>query len=180
MGLKGLRSVSKHGATRVTHRPPSAMKGGLVAKAFFPGQPPPLPAVPGRTLFATTGALRLWLCVITGHACTESIAAIVPGKVTRARHADCSERGGCAGTTEHGEGKRGQRAEGDEGIEGARTSEKVWVASCLGEVLCLYTAGNWPISTGLSSHLCGQHLDPYWEISSTMKLRAFLGNLLFP
>lgn len=163
----------------MTHRPPSAMKGRLMAKAFFPGQPPPLPAVPGRTLFAfAMGPLRLWLCVIAGRACTESIAAIVLGKVTRAGTQTAASVEAAAGTTEHGEGK--QRPEGDEGIEGARTSEKVWVASCLGEVSCLYAARNWPISTGLGLHLCGQHLDPCWEISSTIKLRAFLGNLLFP
>lgn len=156
------------------------MKGRLVAKAFFPGQPPPLPAVPGRTLFAAMGPLRLWLCVIADRACTESIAAIVPGKVTRAGTQIAASMEAAAGTTEHGEGKRGQRAEGDEGIEGARVLEKVSLSSCLGEVLCLCAVRNWPISTELSLHLCGQHLDPCWEISNNTKFRAFLGNLLFP
>ena len=85
-----------------------------------------------------------------------------------------------AGTTEHGEGKRGQRAEGTEGMEGARTSEEVWVASCLGEVSGPYVVGNRPVSKGLSLRLCGQHMDPCWETSNTRKLKAFLGNLLFP
>lgn len=85
-----------------------------------------------------------------------------------------------AGTTEHGEGKRGQRAEGTEGVEGARTSEGVWVASCLGEVLGPYVVRNRTISTGLSLHLCGQHTDPGWGMPNTTKLKAFLGNLLFP
>lgn len=85
-----------------------------------------------------------------------------------------------AGTTEHGEVKQGQRAEGTEGMEGARMSEDVWAASCLGEVLGPYVVRNQPVSAGLSLRLCGQHLDPCWETSNTRKLRAFLGSLLFP
>lgn len=71
VGLNQLRSVSNHGAIHVTHEPPSAMKGRLVAEAFFPGQPPPLPAVLGRTLFAAMGPLRLQLRVIDGYACLD-------------------------------------------------------------------------------------------------------------
>lgn len=64
----------------MTHEPPSAIKGRLVAEAFFPGQPPPLPAVLGRTLFAALGPLRLQLRVMAGYACLDSIAPIVPEK----------------------------------------------------------------------------------------------------
>lgn len=80
VGLNRLRSVSNHGATRVTHEPPSAMKDRLMDEAFFPGQPPPLPAALGRIPFCNDGTLRLQLHVIAGYACPDSIAAIVPGK----------------------------------------------------------------------------------------------------
>lgn len=111
----------------------------------------------------------------------DSIAAIVPGKRSpKPGTQTAASVEAAAGTTEHGEGKRGQRAERDEGMEGARVLEEVWVTSCLGEVLSPYVVRNRLISTGLSLCLCGQHLDPYWEMSNTRKLPAFLGNLLFP
>jgi len=165
----------------VTHEPPSAMKGRLGAEAVFPGQPPPLPAVLGRTLFTAMGPLRLRLRVIASYACPDSIAAIVPGKghPSQARRRQRAWRL-LLEQLSMGKGSRGRGQRGPRGWKGQgrwRRSglppawERFWVRMLL---------RNQPISTGLMLRLCGQHLDPCWETSNTRKLKTFLSNLLFP
>lgn len=116
----------------MTHGPPRAVKGRLVAEGFSQGSLPRCQLCRDGT--AASGALcHRWPCP------RESIAGIVPGKVTLARHAGCSEHGGCAGTAAMGKGK-GQRAEGDEGVQGAGTK--------LGEGLgCLLLWGRFCVCT---------------------------------
>lgn len=87
VGLKGLRSVSEHPCDA---QATECHDKRLVAEAFSQASLPRSQLCRLDPL-CRDGTARLWLCVIAAHACTESIAAIVPGKVTRARHADCSE-----------------------------------------------------------------------------------------
>lgn len=102
----------------MTHEPPSAMKGRLMAEAFFPGQPPPLPAVLGKDPLCSDGTVasaapchrQLCLPAFNSSHCPRERSP-KPGTQTAASVE------AAAGTTEHGEGKQGQRAEGTEEME---------------------------------------------------------------